>query len=160
MHKGISLLSGDPHKPLGEQPSANSCQRSAAVPLLTADCCIEEATAGLAPPLRDGALAARSGFQHPGSIGDQEIAGVKPRQSRRARESANLAFVGSDSGDKAEETPAGDLPERELDAGRCLPGTPTFGQELSDTCACAAIAGVTNRRFCSLTVNVTSLPMR
>jgi hypothetical protein len=60
-------------------------------------------------------------------------------------------------GDTAEETLAADLPERGLDLGRCLPGTPTFGQDLGDTCTCGAIAGVTNRRFCSLTVIVTSL---
>ena len=60
-------------------------------------------------------------------------------------------------GDTAEETLAADLPERELAPGRCLLDTPTFGQDLGDTCTCGAIAGVTNRRFCTLTVIVTSL---
>jgi hypothetical protein len=73
---------------------------------------------------------------------------------------SNLTFAESDSGDQAEETLAADLPERELDLGRCLPGTPTFGQDLSDTCACGAIAGVTKKGFCSLTVKVTSMLMR
>jgi len=90
-HKGFYVLSGDPHKPTGEQPSAKAVSRSAAVLFLTADCCIQEATAGFAPPLRCGALAARSGFQHPRSIGDQETARVK-----RPPEQAGLGASKSD----------------------------------------------------------------
>jgi hypothetical protein len=77
-----------------------------------------------------------------------------------AYQPADVDSAGSDSGDKAEETLAAGLRKRELDLGRCLPGTPTFGQDLGGTCACGAVAGVTNERFCSLTVRVTPLLMR